>query len=67
VGCRPQSENHSGSLCKLSFTHVLLYFVCIQGGREVNDFIKYLAKAATDELSGYTRDGKKKKDKKTEL
>jgi len=38
-----------------------------QGGREVNDFIKYLAREATDELSGYSRDGKKKKSKKTEL
>jgi len=38
-----------------------------QGGREVNDFIKYLARESTDELSGYTRDGKKVKGKKTEL
>lgn len=39
-----------------------------QGGREVNDFIKYLAKEATEPLVGYTRDGKKKKDSdKTEL
>ncbi|KAL4227773.1 Protein disulfide-isomerase A3 [Mactra antiquata] len=37
-----------------------------QGGREVNDFVKYLAKEATNELSGYKRDGKKKKSK-TEL
>ena len=32
-----------------------------QGGREVNDFITYLAKEATDELSGFDRAGKKKK------
>ncbi|ESO92392.1 hypothetical protein LOTGIDRAFT_190816 [Lottia gigantea] len=31
------------------------------GGREVGDFIKYLAKEATNELSGYKRNGKKKK------
>ncbi|XP_062595206.1 protein disulfide-isomerase A3-like [Saccostrea cucullata] len=36
------------------------------GGREVDDFLKYLAKESTDELNGYKRDGKKKK-KKTEL
>jgi len=39
----------------------------IQGGREVDDFIKYLAREATDELSGYTRAGKKAKGKKMEL
>nr|UMA83671.1 venom-related protein disulfide isomerase [Conus judaeus]DAZ87009.1 TPA_inf: venom-related protein PDI [Conus judaeus] len=44
-----------------------------EGGREVNDFIKYLAKEATDELQGFDRKGKKKggqkqqKKKKTEL
>ncbi|RUS82046.1 hypothetical protein EGW08_010202 [Elysia chlorotica] len=39
-----------------------------EGGREVNDFIKYLAKESTDGLNGYDRDGKKKKkDKKSEL
>lgn len=32
-----------------------------QGGREVDDFIKYLAREATDELSGYDRKGKAKK------
>lgn len=37
------------------------------GGREVDDFLKYLAKEATNELSGFDRDGKKKKKKKTEL
>ncbi|KAK2151762.1 hypothetical protein LSH36_352g00009 [Paralvinella palmiformis] len=31
------------------------------GGREVNDFIKYLAKESSDGLKGYDRDGKKKK------
>lgn len=35
------------------------------GGREVDDFIKYLAKHATDGLNGFSSDGKKKK--KTEL
>ncbi|GFS01776.1 protein disulfide-isomerase [Elysia marginata] len=39
-----------------------------EGGREVNDFIKYLAKESTDGLKGYSKDGKKKKkDKKSEL
>lgn len=36
------------------------------GGREVDDFIKYIAKHATEELKGYKRDGKPKK-KKEEL
>lgn len=36
-----------------------------EGGREVDDFIKYIAKESTDPLSGWGRDGKKKK--KTEL
>uniref|UniRef100_A0AAF5Q208 Protein disulfide-isomerase n=1 Tax=Wuchereria bancrofti TaxID=6293 RepID=A0AAF5Q208_WUCBA len=31
------------------------------GGREVDDFIKYIAKHATKELKGYKRDGKPKK------
>ncbi|MCP9259868.1 Protein disulfide-isomerase [Dirofilaria immitis] len=31
------------------------------GGREVDDFIKYIAKHATEELKGYKRDGKPKK------
>ncbi|XP_029643538.1 protein disulfide-isomerase A3 [Octopus sinensis] len=34
------------------------------GGREVDDFVKYLAKEATNELKGYTRSGGKKKTKK---
>lgn len=34
------------------------------GGREVDDFVKYLAKEATTELKGYTRSGGKKKTKK---
>jgi protein disulfide isomerase family A protein 3 len=37
-----------------------------EGGREVDDFIKYLAKESTTPLKGYGRDGKKLK-KKTEL
>ncbi|CAD5116862.1 DgyrCDS5703 [Dimorphilus gyrociliatus] len=37
-----------------------------EGGREVKDFLKYLAKESTDPLVGYDRNGKKLK-KKTEL
>lgn len=37
-----------------------------EGGREVDDFIKYIAKHATNELKGYDRDGKPK-ESKTEL
>lgn len=33
-----------------------------EGGREVDDFISYIAKYATEELKGYTRDGKPRKD-----
>ncbi|KAF2882311.1 hypothetical protein ILUMI_23876 [Ignelater luminosus] len=36
-----------------------------EGGRELDDFIKYIAKHATSELKGYDRKGKEKK--KTEL
>jgi protein disulfide isomerase family A protein 3 len=36
------------------------------GGREVNDFVKYLAAESSEELQGYNRAGKKKK-AKTEL
>ncbi|KAK9890375.1 hypothetical protein WA026_010468 [Henosepilachna vigintioctopunctata] len=36
------------------------------GGRELDDFINYIAKEATNELKGYSRDGKPKADK-TEL
>lgn len=36
----------------------------MQSGREVEDFIKYLAKEATDELTGWDRKGN---EKKTEL
>ena len=32
-----------------------------QGGREVDDFVKYLAKHATSELKGWDRAGKPKK------
>lgn len=31
-----------------------------QSGREVNDFIKYLAKEATEPLNDYDRSGQKK-------
>uniref|UniRef100_A0A1I8B5H5 protein disulfide-isomerase n=1 Tax=Meloidogyne hapla TaxID=6305 RepID=A0A1I8B5H5_MELHA len=37
-----------------------------QGGREVNDFIKFIAEQATNPLKGYGRDGKKKKAKKAD-
>jgi len=37
-----------------------------EGGREVDDFIKYLAKEATEPLSGYSRDGKKVKAKQSD-
>lgn len=32
-----------------------------EGGREVDDFVKYIAKQATDELKGFDRSGKAKK------
>ena len=35
--------------------------VSYQGGREVDDFVKYIAKEATDELKGFYRTGKAKK------
>uniref|UniRef100_A0A7E4V5V0 Protein disulfide-isomerase n=1 Tax=Panagrellus redivivus TaxID=6233 RepID=A0A7E4V5V0_PANRE len=35
--------------------------IAYNGGREVKDFIKYIAAHATDGLKGYTKDGKKKK------
>ena len=38
-----------------------------QGGREVDDFIKYLAREATEELAGWKRDGTAKKKSKKEL
>lgn len=38
-----------------------------EGGREVDDFIKYLARESTDQLTGYDRSGKKTKKSKTEL
>jgi len=37
------------------------------GGRELDDFVKFIAKESTDGLSGYARDGKKKKKKADEL
>ncbi|CAL1548386.1 unnamed protein product, partial [Lymnaea stagnalis] len=37
-----------------------------EGGREVDEFIKYLAKESTDGLQGYCRHGKKKKSKKAD-
>lgn len=38
--------------------------VVYQGGRELDDFMKYIAKESTEELNGFERDGKKKKGKK---
>ncbi|UJR10281.1 hypothetical protein I4U23_014488 [Adineta vaga] len=38
-----------------------------EGGREVDDFIKFLAKEATDALDGFERDGSKKKGSTDEL
>ncbi len=37
-----------------------------EGGREVDDFVKYLAKESTDGLRGFDKNGKKKKEKKKE-
>lgn len=34
-----------------------------QGGRDVDDFIKYIASKATDELKGFDRSGNPKDDK----
>lgn len=39
-------------------------FSYLQGSREVDDFIKYLAREATNELQGWDRNGKKKGGKK---
>lgn len=52
---------------KIIVIAVYWYSSVLQGGREVDDFLKYLAKEASNELSGFDRDGKKKKKKKTEL
>jgi hypothetical protein len=53
-------------LCKISWLIGSLLF-SLQGGREVDDFIRYLARESTSPLQGYGRDGKKVKPKKTEL
>ena len=53
----------------LLFLSVFSFFVtiqknksfCLQGGREVDDFVKYIAEHATSELKGYDRKGKAKK------
>ena len=34
--------------------------VSYNGGRELDDFIKYIAENASDELKGYSRKGKEK-------
>lgn len=31
------------------------------GGRELNDFVKFIAEHSTDGLKGYGKDGKKRK------
>jgi hypothetical protein len=58
------------SLKKIFLSFPTLFFVpknnkqrpkLYDGGREVADFIKYLAKESTDPLLGYSRDGKKQK------
>ena len=43
--------------------------VLYEGGREVDDFIKYIAKHSTNSLSGFTKEGKvkKQKDAKSDL
>jgi len=35
--------------------------VAYNGGRELDDFVKYIAENASDELKGYSRKGKEKK------
>ena len=35
--------------------------VAYSGGREVKDFVKYIAEQATEPLKRYARDGKKRK------
>jgi len=37
------------------------------GGRELDDFVKFIAQKATSELKGFNRDGKKKKSDKSDL
>lgn len=55
----PQSAQQLPILC---FKHGLYsYFIPLQGGRELDDFIKYIAKEATTELKGWDRKGKAKK------
>lgn len=41
--------------------------VSYSGGRQLNDFVKYIAEHATNELEGFSRKGRAKKDKKAEL
>lgn len=42
--------------------HSLLIPCFFQGGREVDDFVSYVAKHATDELKAFDRKGKPKKE-----
>jgi len=41
--------------------------VVYQGGRELDDFMNFIAQQSTEELNGWGRDGKKKKKDKKEL
>lgn len=36
-----------------------LFFLFFQGGRDLNDFITYIAKHATEELKRFDRSGKR--------
>lgn len=42
-----------------------MFFFFLQEGRDLDDFLKFIAKRATNELKGYDRKGKEKQ--KTEL
>lgn len=42
------------------------YVKFLQGGRDIDDFIRYIAKQATNELKGFDRKGNPKSEK-TEL
>ena len=48
----------SKSTCTLL---LILSIAHLQGGREVDDFIQYLAKESTDPMKGFDRKGKKQK------
>ena len=46
----------------LNVCGILIFSITQQGGRDVEDFIKYAAKQATSELNGFDRKGKAKKE-----